>query len=199
MRQLALACLSAALGWFPSGPASAGIKVSTVEQAYQIRGQTGAELLAQMDRRGPRHGLLTRAVAQTRYSISWDVVWVRQGGACRVESADGVLSITHIYPQVASPAPRSLQRRWKEFMAGVREHEQKHGKIALQMARAAERSAKSVAFARDPYCRRSRAEVNRRIGAVYAAYEQQQADFDDIEHRENGPVERLISRLVYGR
>lgn len=199
MRQFALTCLSAAVGCILAGPASAGVKVSSVEQTYQIRGRTGAALLTQMDRRGPRHGLLTRAVAQTRYSIYWDLVWVRQNGACRVRSADGVLSITYIYPQVASPLPRSLQQRWRRFMAGVREHERKHGQIAVQMARAAERSAKMVAFNRDPSCRRSRAEVNRRIGAVYARYEQQQADFDTVEHRENGPVEKLINSLISGR
>ena len=37
MRQFALTCLSAAVGCILTGPASAGVKVSSVEQTYQIQ------------------------------------------------------------------------------------------------------------------------------------------------------------------
>src|SRR4051794_41983530 len=59
------------------------ITVSVSRESYPIRGKTGDQLLEAMDRRGPKHGLLTRAIAQTRYSVGWDITWAANGGGWR--------------------------------------------------------------------------------------------------------------------
>jgi predicted secreted Zn-dependent protease len=183
------ACMAAA------GDAFAGVKVSEKTRGYEIAGRTGAALLAGMDRRGPKHGFLTRAIAQTRYSVSWTIEWGETRTACRVKSIDGKLDIIYTYPS-ASDLPPGLERRWARFLAGVRKHERMHGDIARRMARAVEKSIAKVSVANDPGCRKARAEAKDRMTAIYADYEARQIKFDAREHREGGRVEGLIGALT---
>jgi predicted secreted Zn-dependent protease len=177
------------------GEAVAGVKVSEKTRGYEIAGRTGAALLAAMDRRGPKHGFLTRAIAQTRYSVSWKIEWGETRTACRVKSIEGKLDITYTYPN-ARGLPPPLERRWARFLAGVRKHEKAHGDIARQMARAVEKSVAKLSVDDDPGCRRARAEAKGRMTAIYADYEARQIKFDAREHREGGRVEGLIGALT---
>lgn len=178
-----------------AGEASAGVKVSEKTRGYEISGKTGDALLVAMDRRGPKHGFLTRAIAQTRYSVSWTIEWGETRTACRVKSIDGKLDITYTYPSTRD-LPPGLERRWTRFLAGVKTHEKTHGDMARQMARAVEKSVAKLSVDNDPGCRKARAEMKGRMEAIYAGYEARQIKFDTREHREGGPVEGLIDRLV---
>jgi predicted secreted Zn-dependent protease len=183
-----MACLVAS-------PALCGVRTSVKTETYSIVGNTGEALLDAMDRRGPRHGLLARAMAQTRYKIEWDVDWLRSGSKCRLKSADATLSIVYRYPELARPAPRKLERRWKAFMAGVRQHEEMHGRLAHRMVLVAHKSVLRLAR-KDDLCIRSKRQFERIIDAVYAKYEARQARFDDLEHGEGGNVDRLLFMLT---
>jgi predicted secreted Zn-dependent protease len=178
-----------------AGEAAAGVKVSETTRSYEVAGKTGAALLAVMDRRGPKHGFLTRAIAQTRYSISWTIEWGETHTACRVKSIDGKLDITYTYPE-AQDLPRGLELRWDKFLAGVKKHEKVHGDIARQMTRAVEKSVAKLSINNDPGCRKARAEVKGRTAAIYADYEARQIKFDAREHRNGGKVEGLIEALM---
>lgn len=81
-------------------------------------------------------------------------------------------------------------------MAGVRKHEQRHGRYAVRMVNAAERSLSGMKTANDPNCRKLGAEIKRRVSSVYETYEAKQIVFDRREHRENGNIHRLIKRLM---
>lgn len=183
-----VACLAAS-------PALCGVRTTVRTETYAIAGNTGEALLDSMDRNGPRHGLLARAMAQTRYKVGWDTDWLKSGSRCRLKSADATLSIVYRYPELARPAPRKLQRRWKAFMAGVRKHEETHGQIARQMVVAAHNSVSKLAR-KDDLCVRSQRQFERIIDAVYAKYEARQARFDDLEHGEGGNVDRLLFMLT---
>jgi predicted secreted Zn-dependent protease len=178
-----------------AGEAAAGVKVSEKTRSYEVAGKTGAALLAAMDRRGPKHGFLTRAIAQTRYSVSWTIEWGETSTACRVKSIDGELDIIYTYPEVQG-LPLALDRRWDRFLAGVKKHEKMHGDMARQMAKAVEKSVAKLSVGNDPGCRKARAEVKRRMTAIYADYEARQIKFDAREHRDGGKVEGLIEGLV---
>ena len=178
-----------------AGEAAAGVKVSEKTRNYEVDGKTGAALLASMDHHGPKHGFLTRAIAQTRYSVSWTIEWGETRAACRVKSIDGELDITYTYPSADELSP-ILQRRWTRFLAGVRKHEKTHGDMARQMAKAVEKSVSKLSIKDDPGCRKSRREVKRRMAAIYADYEARQIKFDAREHREGGKVDGLIEALV---
>src|SRR5690606_15080569 len=114
-------------------------KVSEKTRSYEVAGSTGAALLAAMDRRGPKHGFLARAIAQTRYSVAWTIECGETRTACRVTKIDGKLDITYTYPS-ARGLPPALQGRWTRFLAGVKKHEEAHGDIARQMVGAVEKS-----------------------------------------------------------
>lgn len=196
MHRLGLAAgLGVAASLALTAMASASVTVKTRTVSYSISGKTGDQLLDAMDRHGPKHGFLTRAIAQTSYTISWSIDWQEQAARCRVADAQAELAITYSYPRVASAISTALKRRWTRFMAGVRKHEETHGRIARQMVNAAEKSIRGVTFKNDPGCHRTQAEVTKRIGKIFVEYEGRQAAFDRNEHAEGGNVEHLVTRL----
>ncbi|TIT77340.1 MAG: DUF922 domain-containing protein, partial [Mesorhizobium sp.] len=99
MRVSVLACL-AAIGVLCSfSPiASAGTKLLVKTRTYEISGTTGVALVAAMDRNGPKHGFMTRAIADTAYTVNWDLAISRTDGVCHLRQADGVLDLTYTYP-----------------------------------------------------------------------------------------------------
>lgn len=198
MRCLTTACIAVA-ACAAAGPAAAGVKVTVKTDHYEISGKSGEALVAAMDRRGPKHGFLTRAIAQTRYEIGWDLEWAEKAGNCRVRKVTGELSITYTYPKVSGPVGAALGKRWARFMDGVRRHEETHGAIARRMVTAAERAIAKTSTTGDPGCVRSRSEVKRRVNGIYAEYEAKQLRFDEIEHSDGGNVEKLVVSLLKKR
>jgi predicted secreted Zn-dependent protease len=187
---------AAALAAVTTVAAAEQVKVST--KTYAIAGADGAELYQSMVRRGPRHGFVSRAIAQTSYTVEWQAEVVSVGRACRVVRALPILSITYTYPQPSRPLSPTMSRRWQRFMAGVRKHEQRHGSIAREMVRAAEAAVKGLKIDNDPSCRKTRVEVKKRADKVYAGYEARQLKFDAREHRDGGNIDKLILSLVKG-
>ncbi|MEP6566062.1 MAG: DUF922 domain-containing protein [Mesorhizobium sp.] len=197
MRLAVLTCLVAIGALCGSAPAaSAGTKVLVKTRTYDITGTTGAGLVVAMDRKGPKHGFTTRAIAQTAYTEDWDLDVGQSNGVCQLRQANGTLNLTYTFPHVASTATPALQRRWDRFFVGVRAHEETHGRIAKEMMRVTEKSVRGLKFAGDPFCNRTRSEARRRIAAIYAQYEAKQIAFDAREHRDGGHVEHLINALV---
>ncbi len=197
MRPVVLVCLvvSSVLFGLASG-AFAGTKVIVRTRTYDITGTTGLALVESMDSGGPKHGFMARAIAQTGYTVGWDLEVSQADGVCRLRRANGTLNLTYTFPHVASATTRSLRRRWKRFFAGVVAHEETHGRIARRMMRATEKSVRGLTFADDGQCYKTRAEARRRIDAGYAEYEARQNAFDAREHREGGHVEHLVRALV---
>jgi predicted secreted Zn-dependent protease len=191
------ALLALAAGTFLAGSAGATVQVKAKTTGYSIKGATGEALLDAMDRKGPKRGLMTHAIAQTGYTVGWTIDWRKNAGGCRVATADASLNITYNYPEVSSPMSADLSRRWEHFMAGVRKHEQTHGRIAKEMVDVAEQAVSAVSFAEDRSCIRTQAEVKRRIAKTYAKYEARQIEFDRVEHAEGGNVEGLVSLLSH--
>ncbi|MCV3210422.1 DUF922 domain-containing protein [Mesorhizobium sp. YC-39] len=197
MRLAVLTCLAAIGALCGSAPvASAGTKMLVKTRTYDIAGTTGAGLVVAMDRKGPKHGLTTHAIALTAYTVDWDLDVSRDGGVCRVRQADGTLDLTYTFPRMASAATPALQKRWKRFFAGVRAHEHTHGRIAATMMRVTEKSITGLEFADNWFCTRTHHEARRRIRAIYAEYEAKQNAFDEREHRDGGHVEHLVDALM---
>lgn len=178
--------------------AAAGARVLVETRTYVVTADSGAALVKAMDRGGPRHGFMTRAIAQTSYTVDWNLQVSRSKDACRLVRAEPTLHVTYIFPQAAD-LPPALAKRWKRFLAGVHKHEKTHGRIATEMVRAAARSASGITVGQDPSCARTRREARRRIHAVYAGYEDRQVAFDKREHAAGGKVERLVDALIARR
>lgn len=190
---LSVLCLAAAL------PARAEVKASVKVGSYPVAGQTGEALIASMDRNGPRHGFMTRAIAQTRYEVSWRLDWRITGKVCRLKAAHADLAIDYSYPKLSSPVSPALARRWNAFLAGVRKHEQTHGRYARDMVNTAYRKVNGVTVANDPACSRAKRQVEKIVADTYAAYEARQLAFDQREHSTGGTVDRLITALLKRR
>jgi len=200
MRPIAFAAiLGIAIVPLVAADANAGVSVKTKTGTYFIGGKDGIALLDAMDRLGPKHGFLTHAIAQTSYTIAWDIDWKEADGNCRVANAAATLTISYTYPHTRGPISPDLQRRWNRFMAGVRKHEQTHGRLARQMVAAAEKSLSGLSYANDSRCRKTQAELKKRIAMTYAKYEARQIAFDEVEHSEGGNVEGLVSLLGKGK
>lgn len=175
------------------------MSVETSTVTYKIKGGSGSALIEAMDRKGPRHGFMTRAIAQTGYTISWNLDWREKAGGCRVVDADATLKITYNYPEVTGEMSPDLRRRWATFMRGVHKHEETHGRIARQMVKAAESALTGLSRRDDRGCRKVKADVKDVIARVYEQYEADQMEFDEVEHSEGGNVERLLRALAKGR
>ncbi|PBB87547.1 MULTISPECIES: DUF922 domain-containing protein [unclassified Mesorhizobium] len=176
--------------------AAADTKLLMKTRTYNITGATGPALVEAMDRNGPKHGFMTRAIADTSYTVRWHLSTSRTDGVCRLRQVDGVLDLTYTYPRLASPAAPALERRWKRFFAGVRAHEETHGRIARRMMAATARSIRNLERADNWFCTGTRREARRRINAFYAEYEAKQNAFDAREHRDGGHVEHLVDALI---
>jgi predicted secreted Zn-dependent protease len=197
MRLAALSILTAigALSSFASA-ARADVKILVKTQTYDVAGATGEALIRSMDRNGPRHGFMARAIAQTSYTKDWDFDFAKSKGACRIAKANGTLNLSFTYPRVISVLPAPLDRRWARFFEGVRKHEETHGEIARQMMTATEKALTGLTVPNDPQCSQTRREARRRIDAVFDEYEAKQNAFDAREHREGGHVEYLVDALA---
>ena len=196
MRHAAVRCLAGLLiaGSLP-GLAMAGAKVVVHTTNYDIAGDSGKALVAAMDQSGPRHGFTTRAIARTSYTLNWDYKTEPSAGGCRLLRADGTLDLTYQYPRVTSKLSPALRKRWQVFFAGVRAHEETHGRIARQMVAAGERSVSGLNLANDPQCIKTRREAERRTAAATADYEARQVAFDMREHSPGGHVQKLVTAL----
>lgn len=176
--------------------ADAGVKVTTTVSTYAIEGNTGAALLAAMDRNGPKQAFLARSIAQTLYTMDWSLDLVQSGGTCRLRNAQAHLLVSYTFPAVTHTLPDALDKRWRAFMVGTRKHEQTHGRLAREMVGAAEKAIRTIRIANDTNCVKAKREAKRRIASVYAAYERRQLAFDATEHSAGGKVEKLIDALV---
>ncbi|WP_214473254.1 DUF922 domain-containing protein [Mesorhizobium sp. dw_380] len=195
MRLTVLSCL-VTIGALCAPEALAGTRAVIQTRTYDITGSSGAALVEAMDSKGPKHGFMTHAIAQTAYTVDWKLDGNQDNGFCRLQQVDGTLNLFYTFPRVASPVTPALNRRWVRFFAGVRAHEETHGRIARQMMRAAERSIAGLRVANDPFCYKMRREARLRIQAVYAEYEARQNAFDRREHSNGGHVEHLIVALI---
>ncbi len=176
--------------------AQARPKVTIKTKHYDVRGKTGSEVLRQINRKGPRHGFLVRAIAQTQYTLSYGYESVQTSKHCRITKAQVKLDIVYVYPRLRSKVSGRLNKRWKRFLSGVRKHEEVHGKLAKQMAAATEKALLATRVNGKRGCRKIKRIAKRNAEKVFKKYERQQVAFDKKEHRDNGNVEKLVTVLV---
>jgi len=196
MRPVAYSCCFLAALAFVS-PCRAAPKVSVKTNTFSISGASGETILKELERKGPKHGFMSRAIAQTRYTMNSDAQeWRHDNGVCAVTKPSVRLDITYIYPKVNDTMSGAMRGRWQRFMSGVTKHEQTHGRLAREMAQAAESAILSLRVKDGASCTKLRAELKRVVNLVVADYEKRQRTFDAVEHKGGGNIEGLIRRLV---
>jgi len=183
-------------GFSAATQANAQARITETTRYYKVNGKTGMELLLDMNRKGPRHGFLTKAIAQTQFKTRFlgDIYY--SNGYCSTRNGGYSVAITYVYPQPEKPLSGVLAKRWRAFQATNVAHEREHGRIARKMANAVARKIRGFKVADKPGCRKSTAALGREIDALIDAQNAEQAAFDKREHREHGPVEKSILALV---
>ncbi len=177
--------------------AQAEVKVVRKTQHYEISGKTGLELLAAMDRKGPRHGaLFGRAIAQTQWPPNWQWDWKQKDGVCRIANVRSELKLTFVYPQLSPKAPPALKAAWAPFLAGVVRHEQVHGRVAEKMIARTDAKIRSFPPSKAANCRLLDAGLRLSLYKMVLESKREQDEFDRKEHRRGGPVEKLVKPLL---
>lgn len=170
--------------------------VTVKTKYYDIKGKTGLELFYDMNRKGPRHGFLTKAIAQTQFKtdIKGDLAY--SNGVCHARGAKMVMEITYVYPRPVDKLPPALSRRWKRFQATNVAHEEMHGRLAKKMVGDVNRTLRGFRMADGQSCRAANAKLMKELDRIVVAYNKSQVDFDKREHRDGGPVEKSVLALI---
>jgi len=195
MRRVFLSCFLLSAVAFAM-PAKAAPKVTSKTTTFPISGASGGALLQELERRGPKQGFTSRAIAQTRYTMNTEADWSHADGVCAVTKPKIRLDITYIYPRIEGTASSAMKLRWAAFMSGIRKHEEIHGSIAREMASEAHRAVAALQVRDGSSCARLKAEMKRVVAAIVARHETRQRQFDAAEHRGGGNIDGLVRRLV---
>ena len=171
-------------------------KTTETTRYYDITGKTGMELFWDMNRRGPRHGFLTKAIAQTQFKTDLRGEVVYRDGVCRTHKAGYTMQITYVYPNPTSKLDPRLAKRWRAFQAHTIKHEQVHGRLARKLADDINRTLLNFKMADKQSCRKASAALSKQLDTMIITYNKAQRDFDKREHRKGGPVEKSILALV---
>lgn len=118
----------------PAQPEVAGTASDRVEY-YEIEGATPDELRREMDRRGPLDDQGRRRDAFARWRISWSWPLKSSGKpdfAGAISQFEGVMTLPRWRGR--EDASAELVKRWDDFMAAVRRHEEGHLGPARQAA-----------------------------------------------------------------
>ena len=176
--------------------AEAGARITTTTKYYTVQGENGHALFRSMNRNGPRHAFMKKAMAQTQYKTSPRGKMTWKDGVCRVDDGGYDAEITYVFPKPARRLTGDMARRWKAFMVHTVAHEKVHGRIAAQMAHALDRHIRQFAMKDGKGCRRALARLRKDVKAIYKRFDDKQNAYDEREHREGGAVEKSVLRLV---
>lgn len=163
---------------------------------YEITGETPRDMFLSMVKHGPKDGFRSRAIAQTQYHTDWSTTLSYTKGVCRVVRAEPRATITYIYPRRPAGMSPSVSGRWDRFMAGIVRHERQHGRYVREMLGEAKKSILGLKINGDEDCRRTRAEMKRRVSRIHDLYEAKQRAFDVREHRDGAKIDKLIKAFV---
>lgn len=191
MRLIALAA-----AFMPCLPAFASDWVaSEVEKTYAVGGRTGIELYRSIGERGPKVGV-GRVIAHTSFKLTWSRKYEPRDGACVLASARPKLTITYTLPRPSQTLSADIQRKWRDFIEGVRAHERVHGDFIKEMVRTIEAETVGLTVPDDPGCTRIKTEMTSRLSRISLEQRQRSRDFDKVELGEGGNVHQLILALV---
>ena len=187
---------TAALTLTMMAPAVAAPRVKVKTSYYSISGSTGMELFRDMNRKGPRHAFMKKAMAQTQYrsTPSGKVTW--QNGVCSVKNGSYTLDLTYVYPKPDRKLSGRLAVNWNRFMADTYRHEKVHGQIAIEMVAKLDATLRSFRMKDKDNCARAMTTLAGRINGIYDIYKKKQMAFDVAEHRKGGKVEKSVLVLV---
>lgn len=193
MRTTSLLLLAGLL--FPTAAAAQDWQAVERVETYAVEGQSGIDLYRSIGARGPKLGL-ARVIAHTTFKLTWTRKYERRGDACVIAVNRPKLVITYTLPKAKGKLSEPLKSRWETFAAGVAAHEKVHGDFIKDMVREIEATSVGLTAENDPECRKIRADLQSRLGALSNAQRARSREFDRVEMGEGGNVHQLVLGLV---
>ncbi len=152
----------------------AGVKSSSAETFYDIKGANAAELAAAMKKDGPRNFW-----AYTYWSISWSHVSEADvTGVCKLKDSYVSVNVKLSLPRWAdAPEPGDARRQsWDAMIAALRKHEQGHGNNGIRAANAV--SSAILAIPAQTSCEVLDELVDQTSKEIVKAYRKADKDYD---------------------
>ena len=138
---LTLTVLLAFAGQYASSAKALGTlrepDVSEKKTTYKIKGNSVAELNAQMVELGPVDKNKRHHNAYTTWFVTWNFDCGNFGGVYRAEHIRVKVEVKYIFPKWEAPADASpeLVKKWTDYVAALQKHEDGHKEIGLQAGR----------------------------------------------------------------
>ena len=162
---------------------------------YPVDGGTGFELYQSIGENGPQVSL-RRAIALTEYELLWGRDYTPVGTACRITRAQPFVTITYTLPKPRGRLTGATAAKWAAFSDGIWVHEQVHGDYVRAMVDDIVGETLGLTIDADPDCRKTRAEVQRRVILAHQRYKAKNRAFEASEMAPGGNVHQLILGLV---
>jgi predicted secreted Zn-dependent protease len=178
---LAATLLLALLGDVPL-LASDEIKPVIVEH-YEVSGASSSQIRKELDRLGPLGEDGVRHDGHTLWLISWTYELSTDDDGCKIESFETEIKITMTLPRWEEPdrAPARIVKRWEQYSATLRLHEDGHRDIALvanEEIKKRTKGRRSVVG-----CQSLGEDLNATAEAILAKYRTQEVRYDEeTEH-----------------
>lgn len=179
---------------FWAGVASAKPAQSTRYTYYTIRGDTAAKVYASMMKRGPRvNG--AKAYASTLATTTQNGK-LSQGAYCRIEDYRLKLDFVIRLPKIKNERvlPPGERKRWQQFSAFLKVHEETHREIWLGCAADLERQVKAI---KAKSCSEADRKANQLWEGIRAACNKKHTAFDIAEQKRL--MKHPFVKLVYNR
>ncbi len=118
------------------GPIPDGLQLSPRIHQYSVAGSTADELRDEMVRLGPKEGDRPFP-GYTKWNVRWQFGYESLADRCALTGVTVFLDLTTTLPRWrrSADAPTALVGKWERFVAGLRTHEDGHGRIAVDAAR----------------------------------------------------------------
>ena len=101
--------------------------------AYDVEGQTIAELRQSLDARGPEDDS-GRHAAYTKWIVRWAFDYDRAETTCALKNVRATLEVTYTFPRWPGETAE-LRERWQQYLEALRTHEKGHTQNGIDAAR----------------------------------------------------------------
>ena len=127
-------CATVAAGPRAETPRVRDVPANTEVKEYEIRGETEAELRAQLDRAGPQDKDGSRHDAFTHWYVKWNFPFDRQSSSCATGPVTVTVTVSMDLPRWADAegGPDALKARWQEYLDSLVRHEAGHQAHAVR-------------------------------------------------------------------
>lgn len=179
----------------------ARVIVQEKEKFYSVRGKTGAQIYKNILKTGTKVSK-KHAIASTKMKFKFRNF---KGQAtrrnCKIGKVDVIVSLVYTYPKWRgyNGASAASKRNWDKFLKQLKRHEKKHGSIAIETARKAERAIKRSRGRVSKNCKGLADSVIRGVKLLVAKHHRQQALFDKREHSKYSRITRSTIALIKGK